>query len=293
MMLSFRRLISTSLRGLVNSYPFYSSTTGVGTEIELTITESKIAIIGFNRPEAKNSLSIGLISRLTAILSDLEHDEGKVRAVIFRSLVPGIFCAGADLKERLTIPQDKVAGLVSQFRMSSQRIENLHKPVIFALDGAALGGGLEIALAGDLLVASSDARLGLVETRLAIIPGGGGTQRLPRLIGSAKAKELIFTAKVLSGTEAYEAGIAQYVVKQNEKRDAAFQKALDIANQIIPHGPIAVKLAKQAINAGMQTDLTTGLKIEEACYAQVIPTNDRIEGLKAFKEKRTPVYSGN
>ena len=255
--------------------------------------EDSIAIIGFNRPKSKNALSIGLMSRLIYILSELEQDSGKIRAVIFRSLVPGIFCAGADLKERLTIPPEKVAGFVTQFRQTSQRIENLNKPVIFALDGAALGGGLEVALAGDLRVASSDARLGLVETRLGIIPGGGGTQRLPRLVGLAKAKELIFTAKVMSGTEAYEAGVVEYVVEQNEEKDAAFQKALQIAKQIILHGPIAIRLAKQAINTGMQTDLATGLKIEEACYAQVIPTSDRLEGLKAFGEKRTPVYTGN
>ena len=280
------------MRGLF-SRPVFLSTVGQGTEVELTTTEDNIAIIGFNRPKSKNALSIGLMSRLMHILSDLEQDGGKIRAVIFRSLVPGIFCAGADLKERLVIPPEKVAGFVSQFRQISQRIENLNKPVIFALDGVALGGGLEVALAGDLRVASSEARLGLVETRLAIIPGGGGTQRLPRLVGVAKAKELIFTAKILTGTEAYEAGIVEHVVEQNEEKDAAFQKALQIAKEILPHGPIAIRLAKQAINAGMQTDLNTGLKIEEACYAQVIPTADRIEGLKAFGEKRTPVYTGN
>ena len=259
----------------------------------MTTTEDSIAIIGFKRPASKNALSIGLMSRLMQALTELEQDGGRVRAVIFRSLVPGIFCAGADLKERLTIPPEKVGGLVSQFRQTSQRIENLNKPVIFALDGAALGGGLEIALAGDLRVASSDARLGLVETRLAIIPGGGGTQRLPRLVGAAKAKELIFTAKIISGLEAYELGVAEYVVEQNEKKDAAFQKALQIAKEIAQNGPIAIRLAKQAINTGMQTDLSTGLRIEEACYAQVIPTSDRIEGLKAFREKRTPLYTGN
>ena len=292
MITSFHKLMSVSLRSLVHTSRF-STVTGAGTEVELTTTDDGIAILGFNRPEAKNSLSMGLVSRLTAILTDLEHDQYQVRAVIFRSLVPGIFCAGADLKERLTIPEDKVAGLVAQFRLTTQRIENLSKPVIFALDGAALGGGLEIALAGDLLVASSNARLGLVETRLAIIPGGGGTQRLPRLVGAAKAKELIFTAKVMTGREAYEAGMVQYVVEQTDDKDAAFQKSLEIAKKIILNGPIAVRLAKQAINAGMQTDLNTGLKIEEACYAQVIPTNDRMEGLMAFREKRTPHYKGN
>ena len=292
---SFRRLAT---RPLFPSPPLslasrlLSHTTGQGTEIELTTTDDNIAILGINRPEAKNALSFGLVARLTSILTELEQDLGGIRAVIFRSLVPGVFCAGADLKERAKIPPEKVGGFVAGFRQITWRIENLNKPVLMAVDGVALGGGLELALAGDMIVSSSDAKIGLVETRLAIIPGGGGTQRLPRLIGSAKAKEFIFTAKVLSGTEAQEAGLVQYAVEQNEDRDAAFQKALQIAKDIVPQGPIAVRLAKQAINAGMQTDLSTGLKIEEACYAQVIPTADRMEGLMAFKEKRKPVFKG-
>lgn len=133
---------------------------------------------------------------------------------------------------------------------------------------------------------------GLVETKLAIIPGAGGTQRLARIIGPAKAKELIFTARIFNGTEAKELGMCNHVVDQNESKDAAYNKAIEIAKEILPNGPIGVKMAKKAIDHGMQVDINTGYAIEEACYAQVIPTSDRIEGLKAFAEKRTPKYKG-
>lgn len=134
--------------------------------------------------------------------------------------------------------------------------------------------------------------IGLVETKLAIIPGAGGTQRLARLIGPATAKELIFTARTLNGTEAAKVGLCNHVVDQNESLDAAYNKAVEIATEILPNGPVGVRMAKKAIDHGMQVDINTGYAIEEACYAQVIPTSDRIEGLKAFAEKRKPKYKG-
>lgn len=135
-------------------------------------------------------------------------------------------------------------------------------------------------------------KTGLVETKLAIIPGAGGTQRLSRIAGPAVAKELIFTAKILNGEEATRLGICNHVVEQNASRDAAYNKAIDIATEILPNGPIGVRMAKKAIDYGIQVDLNTGYAIEEACYAQVIPTSDRLEGLKAFAEKRKPIYKG-
>jgi methylglutaconyl-CoA hydratase len=120
----------------------------------------------------------------------------------------------------------------------------------------------------------------------------GGTQRLPRLVGTAKAKELIFTGRVLSGREAYDVGLVNDVVEQNESETGAFEQAIKLAEEILPQGPIALRMAKKAINQGIQVDLTSGLKFEENCYAQIIPTKDRLEGLRAFKEKRKPVYKG-
>ena len=250
-----------------------------------------IVAISMNRPAAKNAISRGLLAAMGEAVSSVRFDR-TVRAVILRSIVPGVFCAGADLKERAKMRLEEVAPFVSRARALMLELENLPMPVIAALDGAALGGGLEMALACDLRVASSSAKMGLVETKLAIIPGAGGTQRLPRLIGAARAKELMFTAEVLDGEQAAKIGLVDYAVPQTDAGDAAYQRAVQLAARILPNGPIGVKMAKKAINLGMQMDLASGLAVEEACYAQVIPTKDRIEGLTAFKEKRTPNYTG-
>lgn len=144
----------------------------------------------------------------------------------------------------------EVKRFVNSLRQLVVNIENLPMPVVAAIDGAALGGGLELALACDLRTASASTKLGLVETRLAIMPGAGGTQRLPRIISPALAKELIFTARVFTGEEASKMGIVNYAVPQNDDNDAAFQRALKLAEEILPNGPVGVKMAKRAINKG-------------------------------------------
>lgn len=187
---------------------------------------------------------------------------------------------------------NEVHRFVNSLRKLVVNIENLPMPVISAIDGAALGGGLEIALACDMRTVASQVKMGLVETRLAIMPGAGGTQRLPRIISPALAKELIFTARVFSGDEARKMGIANHSVAQNETNDAAYLRALKLAEEILPNGPIGVRMAKRAINKGSQVDIGTGYSIEEDCYSQLIGTKDRVEGLAAFNEKRVPSYIG-
>jgi len=268
----------------------------VGSESEVLLNfiegnDAKIAVIGMNRPQAKNSMGKNLLGRLGQFLNQIRYDKD-VRVVILRSLVPGIFCAGADLKERLKMPPSEVGQFVAKARGLMSELENLPMPVIAALDGAALGGGLEMALACDLRVAASSAKMGLVETKLGIIPGAGGTQRLPRIIGLSKSKELIYTGRILDGGQAFEIGLVSQVVEQNKSGDGAYQKAVELAEEILPNGPIGVRMAKISISRGLQVDLATGLAIEEACYAQVIPTKDRLEGLNAFREKRPPRYTG-
>lgn len=125
-----------------------------------------------------------------------------------------------------------------------------------------------------------------------VVIGGGGTQRLPRIVGPSIAKELIFTGRVIDGTEAYRIGLVNQVVDQNKQGDAAYHRAVELAEEILPNGPVGVKMAKIAISRGSEVDLASGLAIEEQCYAQVIPTKDRIEGLVAFKDKRPPRYTG-
>ncbi|XP_071587543.1 methylglutaconyl-CoA hydratase, mitochondrial isoform X5 [Heliangelus exortis] len=199
-----------------------------------------IVVLGLNRSYAKNALSKNLLKMMSKAVDALKSDK-KVRTVIFRSEVPGIFCAA-----------------------------NLPVPTIAAIDGAALGGGLELALACDIRVAASSAKMGLVETKLAIIPGAGGTQRLPRTIGVSLAKELIFSARIVDGEEAKSIGLISHVVEQNEAGDAAYRRALALAKEFLPQGPVAMRVAKLAINQGMEVDLVTGLAIEEACYAQIL-----------------------
>ncbi|XP_050302216.1 methylglutaconyl-CoA hydratase, mitochondrial [Anthonomus grandis grandis] len=250
-----------------------------------------IAVIGLNRPEQKNSFSVNLVKELSRYIDKINY-ENLARVVVLRSMTPKIFCAGADLKERAEMTPREVCNFLTNLRALMNKLQNIPVPVIAAIDGVALGGGLEMALACDIRVASSDSKMGLVETKLAIIPGAGGTQRLPRIVGPSIAKELIFTSKIVDGKAAHALGLVNHVLEQDEKGEAAYIKSLEIAEEILPNGPLALQMAKMAINRGIEVDLETGLTIEEACYAQIIPTKDRIEGLSAFKEKRKPKYQG-
>ncbi|CAL8322199.1 unnamed protein product [Lota lota] len=253
--------------------------------------DSGIVVFGINRPKSKNAISKNLVKLLSEAVGDVKKNN-KVRSVIICSLVPGIFCAGADLKERAKMHQSEVGPFVSKARALITELGNLPMPTIAAIDGAALGGGLEMALSCDIRVSSNNAKMGLVEAKLAIIPGAGGTQRLPRCIGVSLAKELIFAARVVDGVEACRLGLVSHSVEQNPSGDSAYLRALELAREFNPQGPIAIRMAKLAINQGIEVDLATGLAIEEACYSQVIPTKDRLEGLAAFKEKRTPNFKG-
>jgi methylglutaconyl-CoA hydratase len=214
-----------------------------------------------------------------------------VNVLIVSSSVPNVFSAGADLKERQGMAESEVAGFVDSLRQAFTLLENLSVPTIAAIEGAALGGGLELALCCDLRIAGRNAILGLPETALAIIPGAGGTQRLPRLIGPSKAKELVYLARRLSADEALMYGII------NERVDAgkAVERAQDMANIMAGHGPIALRMAKKAIDAGWllrDEDMVKALEVERDCYACVVSTADRREGLKAFVEKRKALYRG-
>jgi len=294
--MSFLKSVKFAKSSVCRLFFRHSSSTASSTQYlhlnYLKESDKGIVVFELNRPEAKNALNRTLAANLFRAIDAVKYDTD-VRVLIVRSMVPGIFCAGADLKERLKLSNLEVKIFVSQLRALTTAVENLPMPVIAAIDGAALGGGFELALACDMRTASNDAILGLVETRLAIIPGAGGTQRLSRLIGPAFAKELIFTAKTVTGAQALEMGIVNYAAKQNSDGNAAYMKALELGREIVPNGPISLKMAKVAINAGIDVDMKTGNVIEEACYAQVIPTRDRVEGLTAFMEKRTPLYTGD
>ncbi|SES78282.1 short chain enoyl-CoA hydratase [Oceanobacillus limi] len=246
-----------------------------------------IAVITLNRPEAANALSKSLLDQLNTIINKINTDNS-IYCAIITGAGEKAFCAGADLKERRGMSDDEVIEAVQYIGKTIAAIENMRIPVIAAMNGVAFGGGLELALACDIRVADHTAKMGLTETSLAIIPGAGGTQRLPRLIGLGQAKRLIYLAQPIQAQHAYEIGLVEELAVQQN----AYAVALEIAKNISKNGPIALKQAKAAIDKGIQADITTGLAIEHLCYKETIPTSDRLEGLEAFKEKRKPVYQG-
>ncbi|XP_034508730.1 enoyl-CoA hydratase domain-containing protein 2, mitochondrial isoform X4 [Ailuropoda melanoleuca] len=256
----------------------------------LTGRDQGITEILMNRPSARNALGNVLVSELLEALAQLREDQ-QVRVLLFRSGVKGVFCAGADLKEREQMSEAEVEIFVQRLRGLMNEIA-FPAPTIAAMDGFALGGGLELALACDLRVAASSAVMGLIETTRGLLPGAGGTQRLPRCLGVALAKELIFTGRRLSGAQAHALGLVNHAVSQNEEGNAAYHRARELAQEILPQAPIAVRLGKVAIDRGMEVDIASGMAIEGLCYAQNIPTQDRLEGMAAFREKRPPRFVG-
>ncbi|PCH37616.1 ClpP/crotonase, partial [Wolfiporia cocos MD-104 SS10] len=204
--------------------------------------------------------------------------------------LPGSFCAGADLIERRSMSKPQVDKFLLDLRGALATLENLPVPTIAVIDGPALGGGLETSLACDLRVAGhSVTKIGLPETRLGIIPGAGGTQRLTRLLGLSRAKNLIFTARSLSASEALDFGLVDYVSTADS---SAVDKALELAAEIALNAPLALRAAKQAISRAPELGLESGLDFERTAYEPLLKTSDRIEALEAFKEKRAPVFKG-
>lgn len=257
----------------------------MGSEVILSIQEQQIATIILNRSQKANSLSVQMLNELQEIIENIKYNPA-IRCVIITGSGDKAFCAGADLKERATMSHQEVRKTVALIRKTINDIEQLPKPVIAAINGVALGGGTELALACDIRIAGTSAMLGLTETSLGIIPGAGGTQRLARLIGKGKAKELIFTAKKISANEAEKIGLVEYV------EEDLLGKAKELALLICKNAPIAITQAKLAIDKGYEMDLHGGLAFEQAAYEITIPTKDRLEGLQAFKEKRPPNYIG-
>ncbi|MBI5589235.1 MAG: enoyl-CoA hydratase/isomerase family protein [Deltaproteobacteria bacterium] len=258
-------------------------------EENILLKEKKdgVILLTLNRPGVMNSLSFDLLRALQQEVDAIRFMPD-VRVVIITGAGEKAFCSGADLKERATLSPAQVKEYILTIRNLFTAIEYLNKPVIAAVNGIALGGGTELALASDIRIVSKTALMGLTETRLAIIPGAGGTQRLPRLVGKGKAKELIFTGRRVGADEALTIGLANQICEP----DQLLNEAHKMAAMILETGPIAIEQAKYAINYGLETDLSTGLAIESNAYWVCIPTQDRLEGLAAFREKRKPVYKG-
>ena len=253
----------------------------------LTEKKNSVLIVTLNRPRYMNALNIETLKEGRKILTDIYFDPD-IRVVIITGSGDKAFCAGADLKERETMSEVKVRHYIKTIKDTLVDIENLSKPVICAINGLARGGGTELALACDIRIAAPHASLGLTEVTLGIIPAGGGTQRLPRLVGIGKAKELILTGRKVSAQEALRIGLVNQVALE----DKLMENAMEMAEDIAKNAPFAVQQAKFAINRGHEIDLSSGLALESKAYEVCIPTKDRVEALKAFKEKRKPEFVG-
>ncbi|MHB8916791.1 MAG: enoyl-CoA hydratase-related protein [Desulfocucumaceae bacterium] len=249
--------------------------------------EGQIAILAFNRPGAMNALSTQMAMELLAALEELELDE-EIFAAVLTAVGDKAFCVGADLKERKTMSREDMKKQRALFVKTFTALAEFPKPVAAAVNGFALGGGCEFALCCDFIIASEKASFGLPEVGLAIIPGGGGTQLLPRVIGRNRAKELIFTGRRLPAREALDLGLVNHVAPAEK----LMEKTMEIMREITGNGPIALQQAKRAINLGLELELHTALALEAECYNVCLSTGDRDEGLKAFNEKRKPVYKG-
>lgn len=251
--------------------------------------EDEIGIVTLNRPERKNALNEKLKRELSSAFDQMDKDP-EIKAVILTG-GRNVFCAGADIKERANTNLTPAGFYFSQMKMTQalfSKIENFEKPVIAAISGVAVGGGFELSLVADLRIASVTALFGLPEVNIGVIPAGGGTQRLSRLIGTARAKELLFTGDMITAEAANILGIVNWVIPL----ESFMKEAKILANKLAAKPPLSMKFAKRAVNVGMQLDLTSAIDYETACAAILIASEDRIEGFNAFVEKRRPVYKG-
>ncbi len=244
-----------------------------------------LRLLTLDRPPV-NALGRELVEELGQALLGLARDE-EARCLIVRSGGKH-FCAGADLKERQGMSLEEVRAFVPKLAGVCRALAAIPYPTIAAVAGVAAGGGCELALAADLRILSDDAEIGLKETALAIIPGAGGTQRLPRLIGPSRAKRWIFAAELHDAQAAARDGVADRVVP----RDRLDEEARALARTIAANGPRAVRLAKRAIEEGARFPLDQALELEWECYRQTLETADRVEALRAFAEKRAPRFRG-
>jgi len=255
-------------------------------EVEVTI-EHGAATVLINRPDARNALSRAVNQRLIAVVAELEANTA-VRVVVVRGAGDQAFCAGADLKERKGVPASETGAFLEVIAGACNAFANLSKPTIAVLNGSAYGGGLELALACDFRIAADHVELGLTEVRLGIMPGAGGTQRLTRLIGMARAKEMILLGKRVSAQRAAEWGLLNQVVPTAQLDETLASWLSELAKC----APLSVISAKRAIEQGAHLAMPEALQLERTCYDVTLFSDDRNEGLLAFAEKRAPNFQG-
>jgi enoyl-CoA hydratase/carnithine racemase len=257
------------------------------TPVSLT-RRGAVAVITLDRPDRMNALSKEALVTLGECAREARRDP-EVRAIVLTGAGEKAFCAGADLKERQGMTDDEVRAQLARYRKEMGELDASPKPVIAAINGLALGGGLELALACDLRVAAPSAVLGFPETSLGIIPGAGGTQRLPRLVGEARAKELILLGRRLSAVEALEWGLVNRVSPAGV---SVLDDALSFIEPLTNGAPIALAAALGAIEASFDLTLAQGLELELACYEPCLTSEDRRAALEAFAQKKKPIFHG-
>jgi len=248
--------------------------------------QGRVAIITINRPDKRNALNIKTREEGAALLDQLREDDS-VGVVVFTGAGDKAFVAGADIGEfagRTAITQREVMTSRSLFTA----IDTFPKPVIAMINGYCLGGGCELALACDIRIASENASFGQPEINLGIIPGGGGTQRLPRLVGEGKAMEMILTGEIIDARTAFTIGLVNHVVPADQLQ----AKTLEMANRIAEKSPIALQLAKEAVKLASKSNLDEGLRREVDLFALCFSTEDKNEGVSAFLEQRNPAFKG-
>ena len=249
--------------------------------------DGHLAHLVLNRPAVLNAIDNELGEDLRVACETLAA-EPEVWAIVIRGAGDRAFCSGADLKARRDFTPEDWAHQRALFRRLFKALRDVPQPMIAAVHGYALGGGTELALLADMVVASDDAVFGLTEVSLGILPGGGGTQNLPRLIGRQRAKELIFTARRVDAAEAYRLGFVNRVVP----RAALLDTAVELAEEIMRNSPFAVRQVKWAIDQGADLPFEEGLEREHAAYMRAIASDDRREGIAAFNDKRRPRFTG-
>jgi enoyl-CoA hydratase len=248
--------------------------------------ENQVAVVYINRPPL-NPLNTKVFHELYALIDELEANR-HVRAIVITGKGEKAFVAGADIHEMLDLD---LAGMMEMNKISRaafSKIENASKPVIAAINGIALGGGCELALVCDLRICSDKAKFAFPEVNLGIIPGGGGTQRLQRIVGQGVAKELLYFGEMIDAQRALDIHLVNKVVPSDQLLPAAKEWAEKLAQK----PTIAMRMLKEAVNTGANVDLQSGLMVENACFGNAFATEDRKEGMRAFAEKRKPVFSG-
>jgi len=248
---------------------------------------NNIGILTVNRPNVLNALNWDTLSELKVFLEDILPGE-ELKALIVTGAGEKAFVAGADIAQMNEMKERDFQEYVDIAHKVYELIENSSCPSIAAINGYALGGGCELALACDIRIASEKARLGFPEVKLGIFPGWGGTQRVTRVLGLGKTKELVFTGEMVDANEALRIGLVEKVVPHDE----VMKEARDLAGAIAKRGPIAVKMSKTAINAGSEMDLQKALLLEKTLVSLCFDSEDRVEGMNAFLEKREPLFTG-